>query len=180
VSHIGNVLDIHLTDNTVEIFAGQERVASHLRSAVRHGFSTTPEHMPPSHRQTQWREKEFLARAQKHGPHTQKLVAHILQSRPVPEQSYRSCLGILRLGDKYGSLRLEAAAQRALNSELSTYKSVAAILKNGLDTLAVPATDQTKPPLVHENLRGADYYRQDTIAADLHVGAPDTKENARA
>jgi len=179
-AHIGNVLDIHLTDNTVEIFAGQERVASHLRSAVRHGFSTTPEHMPPSHRQTQWREKEFLARAQKHGPHTQKLVAHILQSRPVPEQSYRSCLGILRLGDKYGSLRLEAAAQRALNSELSTYKSVAAILKNGLDTLAVPATDQTKPPLVHENLRGADYYRQDTIAADLHVGAPDTKENARA
>ena len=177
-AHIGMVLDIHLTDNTVEIFQGQERVASHLRSAVRHGFSTTPEHMPPSHRQTQWREKEFLTRAQKHGPHTQKLVAHILQSRPVPEQSYRSCLGILRLGDKYGSLRLEAAAQRALNSELSTYKSVAAILKNGLDTLPVPATTQEKPPLVHENLRGADYYRQDA-AADIQAGAPDTKENAR-
>ena len=136
--------------------------------------------MPPSHRQTQWREKEFLARAQKHGPHTQQLVAHILQSRPVPEQSYRSCMGILRLGDKYGSLRLEAAALRALHSELNTYKSVAAILKNGLDTLPVPATDQAKPPLVHENLRGADYYRQNNAATDIFPGAPDQKENSHA
>ena len=126
-----------------------------------------------------WREKEFLSRAQKHGPHTQQLVAHILTSRPVPEQSYRSCMGILRLGDKYGSLRLEAAALRALHSELSAYKSVAAILKNGLDTLPVPTTSPEKPPLVHENLRGADYYRQNN-AADIQASTPDQKENSHA
>jgi hypothetical protein len=90
-------------------------------------------------------------------------------------------MGILRLGDKYGSLRLEAAALRALNSELSTYKSVAAILKNGLDTLPVPTTPQEKPPLVHENLRGADYYRQNNAAApDTLTGAPNAKENSHA
>ena len=175
-THIGSVLDVHLTDTTVEIFLAQERIASHLRSHVRHGFTTLAEHMPPSHRQTQWREKEFLARAGKHGPHTQQLVTHLLASRPVPEQSYRSCLGILRLGDKYGSLRLEAAALRALHSELTTYKSVTAILKNGLDTLAVPATEAQKPPLLHENLRGADYYRQDNAIADT----TDVKENTHA
>ena len=171
--HIGRSLDIHLSDNTVEIFLELERVASHLRSHVRHGFTTLAEHMPASHRQTLWREKEFLARASKHGAHTQKLVAYILASRPVPEQSYRSCMGILRLGDKYGSLRLEAAAQRALQSELSTYKSVAAILKNGLDTLPLPSSEQEKPPLLHANLRGADYYRQDNTVTD-------DKENADA
>ncbi len=172
-SHIGSTLDIHLTDTTVEIFLAQQRLASHLRSHVRNGFTTIAEHMPPSHRQTQWREKEFLARAAKHGAHTQQLVAHLLASRPVPEQSYRSCLGILRLGDKYGSLRLEAAAQRALHSELTTYKSVAAILKNGLDMLSIAAAEQEKPPLLHENLRGPDYYRLDNAANE-------GKENSHA
>jgi transposase len=157
--HIGSTLDVHLTDTTVEIFADGTRLTSHKRSHVRHGFTTLCEHMPPSHRQTQWREKEFLTRAAKIGPLTQRLLAVILTSRPVPEQSYRSCLGVLRLGDKYGSLRLEAAARRALDSDLCTYKSVAAVLKNDLDRLAEPPSDPQTPPLVHTNLRGADYYR---------------------
>ena len=155
---IGSLVEVYLTDVTVEIFAANQRIASHRRSHIRNGFTTLPEHMPPSHRQTQWQEKQFLAQAGKHGAHTQSLVAHILQSRAVPEQSYRSCLGILRLGDKYGSVRLEAAAQRALQTDVPTYKSVAAILKNSLDTLPLPATDATNPSLQHANIRGADYY----------------------
>jgi len=157
--HIGRTLDIHLTHTTVEVFADGIRLASHKRSHVRHGFTTLQDHMPPAHRQTQWREKEFLARAAKIGPLTQRLLAAILTSRPVPEQSYRSCLGVLRLGDKYGALRLEAAARRALDSDLCTYKSVAAILKNDLDRLCEPSADPQTSPIVHTNLRGADYYR---------------------
>jgi transposase len=173
--HIGTSLDIHLTDTAVEIFADSTRVASHKRSRVRHGFTTLSEHMPPTHRQTQWREKEFLARAQKHGENTKQLLTVILTSRPVPEQSYRSCLGVLRLGDKYGSLRLEAAAKRALDSDLCTYKSVAAILKNDLDRRVEPVPDVPSAPLVHPNLRGADYYRPlqatDIIAEEVgHAG----------
>jgi transposase len=150
--HIGRTLDIHLTDTTVEVFLQEERLTSHKRSFVRHGFTTLPEHMPPAHRHTQWRQHEFLAQAQKHGEATKQLVAHILTSRPVPEQAYRACLGILRLGDKYGSLRLEAAATRALTSEIATYKSVAALLKNGLDTLPVaPAFDNPVWPISMSN-----------------------------
>jgi transposase len=155
---IGTLVEIHLTERTVEIFAQNERVASHKRSSVRNGFTTLPEHMPPSHRQAQWQEAQFLLQAKKQGEHTEALVAQILKSRPVPEQSYRSCLGILRLAEKYGALRLEAAAQRALQTDVPTYKSVAAILKNGLDALALPAAQPASPPLEHDNIRGADYY----------------------
>jgi transposase len=182
--HIGTAVDIRLTDTTVEIFLAQERLASHLRSSVRNGFTTVTAHMPSSHRQTQWREKEFLAQADKHGPHTRQLVAYVLESRPVPEQSYRSCLGILRLGDTYGSVRLEAAAERALYSDLTSYKSLASLLKNGLDALPLPPQGNQKPPLVHENLRGADYYRQDSdhkaSPEGIIVGATDTREDPHA
>jgi transposase len=96
------------------------------------------------------------------GPETARLVEAILAERPHPEQGYRSCMGILRLSRKYGSERLEAACRRALVVRARSYRDVASILKNGLDRVplpvrAAPATVATA--LLHENVRGADYYQ---------------------
>ena len=124
--------------------------------------------MPSTHRQAQWQAAQFLAQAKKHGMHTERLVVHILQSRPVPEQAYRSCLGILRLADKYGSVRLEAAAQCALHSDVPTYKSVAAILKNNLDADA-PTPAPVAAPIQHDNIRGADYYSSTNDKENTHA-----------
>ena len=74
---------------------------------------------------------------------------------------YRSCLGILRLGKKFPD-RLEAACARALSGGARSYKSVASILKLGLDRLPLPtaAKQQTALPLgEHENMRGPGYYQ---------------------
>jgi transposase len=161
---IGGLADIHLTATIVEICIGNERVASHKRSHVRNGFTTLAEHMPPHHRQANWQEEQFLAQACKHGPHTQQLLAAVLASRPVREQAYRSCLGILRLAEKYGSTRMEDAALRAVVTQVATYKSVEAILKSGLDRAPLPADDKTTPPILHDNIRGAGYYSADTGA----------------
>jgi transposase len=158
-TQIGARVEVYLTQTTVEIFVGHERIAAHKRSSVRNGFTTLTEHLAPQHKQAQWREKQFLAQAKKHGPHTERLVADVLASRSIPEQAYRSCLGLLRLGQKYGSQRLEDAAQRAHESGIPTYKSVAALLKSGWERADLPALTPQKPPLIHENLRGADYYR---------------------
>lgn len=172
-THLGLQVEVYLTETTVEIFVGRERIAAHKRSSVRNGFTTLPQHLPPPHRHAQWREKQFLAQAKKHGPHTERLLTDILASRTIPEQAYRSCLGVLRLGQKYGSQRLEDAAQRATHSGLSTYKSVAALLKSGLDRADLPVPPSQKPPLVHENIRGADYYRPQPAfsVAGTHSGA---------
>jgi transposase len=158
----GDLVEIHLTAAAVEIFAVGERVASHRRSEIRYGFTTVAEHMPPKHRKMQRSEADFLAEASQHGTHTRQLVTEVLASRPVIEQSYRSSPrgypGILRLAEKYGSKRLENAARRALSADVATYKSVAAILKSGLDRIALPAAEPPRPPIVHKNIRGADYY----------------------
>ena len=155
---IGEVVELHLTQAVVEIFAGSERVACHKRSHARHGFTTVAEHMPSQHRQVEWQETQFLAQAARHGPHTERLIGSVLESRSVREQTFRSCLGILRLAEKYGSERMENAAIRAVVSQVATYKSVEAILKNGLDRVPLPTDHKETPPILHDNIRGADYY----------------------
>ena len=94
------------------------------------------------------------------GPQTAALVEAILADRPHPEQGYRSCLGLLRLGKRYGEDRLEAACTRAVAVGARSYRHVDAMLKHGLDRVAVP---EASPPLTltpaHEHLRGPAYYQ---------------------
>lgn len=54
-------------------------------------------------------------------------------SRAHPQQGFRSCLGLMRLGKRYGAERLEAACHRALSIGGLSYKSVQSILETGLD-----------------------------------------------
>jgi len=153
-------VEVRATERSVEIVAGNKRVASHVRSRVRGGFSTKPEHMPSSHRaHAEWTPSRILSWAEKVGLGTRALCEAILLDRPHPEQGFRSCLGILRLSKKYGEDRLEVACARALGVRARSYRHVESILKNGLDR--VPQRDDTPTTqltLTHENLRGRDYY----------------------
>ena len=94
------------------------------------------------------------------GPKTEALVTAILNELPHPEQGYRSCLGILRLGRQYGEARLENAAARALAVGVRSCRQIDSILRNGLDR--VPLDDSAAPagttPKNHENIRGPGYY----------------------
>jgi transposase len=165
----GQQVEVRLTASTVEVFARGRRVASHLRSQQPYRHSTLPEHMPASHRaHLEWTPSRIVHWAQESGPQTAELVAGVLASRPHPEQGYRSCLGILRLGKRYGAQRLEAACQRALALQAYSYRSVESILRTGLDRqplLTVPtdgAPASSHPIRVHQahaNLRGPGYYR---------------------
>jgi hypothetical protein len=154
-------LDVRLTVTTVEAFSKGERVAAHVRSYLRGGHTTLPEHMPPEHRKyAEWSPSRFIRWAGKTGAATAQLVERILASRTYPEQGYRSCLGIMRLGQHYEPERVEAAAQRALKYNTCSYRSMSAILATGLDrqpdTIGGQAGRITLP--LHSNVRGRDYY----------------------
>jgi transposase len=47
---LGEQLDLRATESTVEIFKGGGRITSHVRSRVKHGYTTKVEHMPRGHR----------------------------------------------------------------------------------------------------------------------------------
>ena len=152
-------VDVRISGATVEVFHGTRRVASHARSDARGRHTTEPSHMPLAHQQhLEWTPSRIVYWASTIGPNTKALVEAILEERRHPEQGYRSCLGILRLGKRYGDERLEAACGRAVAVRARSYRHVDSILKNGLDR--VPLTPDAEPAGVghHENVRGGDYY----------------------
>ena len=117
--------------------------------------------MPKSHQQhAQWTPSRIVSWAGTIGADTQRLVEAILAARAHPEQGYRSCLGIIRLGRVYGNDRLEAACARGVAIGVRSYRQVESILRHGLDRLPLPAAqpEPAKSPIDHENLRGPDYY----------------------
>ena len=155
-------VEVRFTETTVEIFFKGRRVASHLRSYRPGKPTTVSEHMPKSHQKyLEWTPSRLIGWAAKIGPSAQKLVACILENRLHPEQGYRSCLGLLRLGKRYSPERLESACARALGMKAYSYKNVESILKNGLDRqpLTLASSRTPLPLLEHSNLRGRQYYQ---------------------
>jgi transposase len=157
---IGQKVEMRITVLTVEILLRGKRVASHVRSSKRGGYTTLPEHRPKSHqRYLEWTPSRIIRWASQNGPHTEQLVAKVLEIRRHPEQGFRSCLGIMRLGTRHSAQRLEAACKRALTLRSYSYKSVASILRSGLDKEPLPADQEPTEGLIHPNIRGQRYYQ---------------------
>ena len=157
---LGETMDVRLTSSVVELILHGRRISSHLRSFRRGRHTTKPEHMPESHRRhSEWPPHRLLSWAGKTGPNTVALFEGVMESRRHPEQGYRSCLGILRLGTRYGPQRVEAACKRALSARALSYRSVESILKLGLDGKPLPEPAPATAQRHHENLRGPNYYQ---------------------
>ena len=152
-------LMLRYTANTVELLHHGERIASHARSTFKGRHTTVAEHMPPAHRSMgEWTPQRLTRWAQSIGPATGALIATVLGERKHPQQAYRACLGILRLGKSYGEARLEVACQRALTLGSHRYRSVESILRHRLDQQSELIQADTAVPIEHDNIRGADYY----------------------
>ncbi len=152
-------LDVRLTPHVVELLHKGKRVASHQRSPLKGRHTTVTTHMPKAHRQyAEWTPQRLITWAASSGVATSRVVETILESRPHPQQGFRSCLGIMRLGKRYGAERLEAACRRALKIGACSYKSIESILKQGLDNIPLPSKAKAQTALDHDNIRGPEYY----------------------
>ena len=156
---VGERVDVRASVRTVEVFARGRRVASHPRSSAVGRHTTEAAHMPESHRRhLEWTPSRLVAWGEQTGPATGALVAAILHSRPHPEQGFRSCLGIFRLGRRHGPERLEAACERALAAGALSYRSVDSILRGGLERAPLPEPAPVRATRTHANVRGPGYY----------------------
>src|SRR5499426_1654665 len=152
-------LDVRLSAQVVELFHKGKRVASHRRSPLKGRHSTVAAHMPKAHqRYAEWTPQRLVLWAAKTGEATAHVVEAILTSRPHPQQGFRACLGIMRLGKSYGDERLEAACRRAIRIGACSYKRIESILKHDLDQQPLPGPPAAAPVITHSNIRGAQYY----------------------
>jgi transposase len=156
---IRQVVEVRVTEQVIEVFHRGVRVASHARSPVQHRHTTIPEHMPSAHRRYAfWTPARLLTAAEKIGPSTVALCEAIMRAKPHPEQGFRSCLGILSLARAYGAARLEAACRRGISIGATSYRSIASILKHGLDKAFLAESASDADPIRHGNIRGQGYY----------------------
>jgi transposase len=155
----GEPVDVRSSATAIEIFHRGERVAAHARSTRQGGYTTEPGHRPHSHQQhLDWSPQRMIRWASQTGPSTAAVVEHILSTRPHPEQGYRACLGIIRLGKRFSPQRLEAACARALEIRGVSYRSIESILKNGLDRQHSEPQTTLSLPQEHAHVRGRTYY----------------------
>ena len=126
----GKQLTVIFTDSSVEIFYKNNRIAMHKRNPAPNGYSTINEHMPKQHQQYgDWSPQRFNDWAAKIGAHTEIVIRTILAGKRHPEQAYKTCLGILKLTDKYDCDRLNNACEKAIEFNYISYKGIKYILE---------------------------------------------------
>jgi hypothetical protein len=118
--------------------------------------------MPEDHQKyLKWNGERFIKWAHEIGPHTEIAIKSILNSFKIEQQGYKSCMGLMKLADKYSVSRLEAACKKALSyTPRPSYKSVKNILATGQDKVINPddETNETATDNQYSYTRGPGYY----------------------
>lgn len=160
--HIGKTVQLIYDTDHVEIYLDTVRIACHRRNYIRNGHTTLAEHLPPDQnhyaRIKGYTRDYFIEKATQTGDSTAMAIGKILEQKIFIQQTYNSCLGVLRLGEKYGNDRLEAACLRALAGYKVTYMCIKNILERNLDK-APSQTDLFIQIPEHENIRGPESYQ---------------------
>ena len=129
---VGHDLWLKDSDTMVTLYQEHEAVASHVRSKLRGERKTVNDHMPPEAQAWQLQDTKWcLIQAERIGPACFAMI-HAMFSDGVLIR-LRAVQGVLRLKDKYGAVRLEAACSRANHYGTPGYKVAKSILEKGLD-----------------------------------------------
>ena len=155
--YISKLVDIKYTKSSIEIYYGNQRIATHPRFAeyVKNRYSTIESHMPEKAANPNWDAERIQNWAVKIGPNTLEVINRVLNSAKIKEQSFNSALAILKLGKVYSNDHLENACEYALTQfNFPRYSHIKAILK----TNQVIIENKAKVSASNGYVRGADYY----------------------
>jgi len=129
---IGQSLWLKATPVTVRLYRDHELVAVHARHFRPGSRASIDDHLPPEAIAWKMRDPQWCLRQSENiGAACHQLIRTLFADRVL--DNLRAAQGVIRLKDKYGSKRLEAACQRALSYNNPRYRSVKTILEKGLE-----------------------------------------------
>jgi len=148
------------TQAHVEVFHKSRRVAAHARSYLKGRHTTLEEHRPTSHQKyLEWTPERLMSWAGTIGLNCREAARQLMASRSIPEHGYRSCLGLIRLGKRFGNDRVDRACGKAIKLNIVGYRHIETMLQNGRDRIPLPEEAPLRPEVAHDNVRGAMYYQ---------------------
>jgi hypothetical protein len=135
---VGRTLWLRATDTAVAIYQDYRQVASHPRGRKPGQRCTVRDHLPPEAQAFFAHDRAWcIEQATLVGPACAAFIERLLADRIV--ERLRAAQATLRLAERYGALRLEAACTRALAHDSVFYRTVKTILAGGFDQLPVNA-----------------------------------------
>ena len=157
---IGKRLKIKYTSTKIEVYEQDEVVAVHDRFFGKGlKYITIQDHLATQHKYlAEWNPQKFMATASSIGEAVSQYIAKILAREMYPEQSYKSCSGVLSFAKRVGNARLINACKRADGFGIYNYGIIDQILRSKAD--AIPFEDEIPNSVMplHENIRGQNYY----------------------
>lgn len=158
---IGKKVDIRSTENSIEVFYHNNRIASHMRKGYSPDPVYIPEHMPENHRKfIEYNTESFLDWGERVGTATLLVTKSFLYMHKVEQQGYKPCASLMRLADRYSAERLENACAKALSYTPSpSLKNISTILKNGQDKVPSAAVKTNEDSIRYGITRGASYFK---------------------
>lgn len=143
-THIGHELEAYISERIVELYKGNDLIATHIRCTQPGQWQTRLEDYPPD-------KADYLRRTPEHcrqtaarlGPATLQAIERLLSDRPLDR--LRSAQAILRLEETVGSQRLEAACARAVYYGDVRYRRIKDILNAALDREPLPEEPAPTP-----------------------------------
>jgi len=160
--YIGKDVKLLYDSQYVEIYYNMQRIALHKRKYIKNGFTTEPEHKPDNHLAAsliqQYTPEDFLEKALLVGNYTHSVIQKIITNNFFSQQLFKSCLGIIHLGDIYDKQRLEKACQIALTGHVLNYRVIKNILHNKTDMIIEQEPQINLTEIEHDNIRGVEFY----------------------
>lgn len=160
--YVGKLVDLRLTESTLEIFFGNERLATHplFPPYVTNRYSTRESDLPKDKSYSDWSADRIRNWARRIGDACTEVVNRIFCSVAHDEQGFNATLAILRLSHKYGADRLEKACFMSLSTGKRSprYRDIEPILKSNQDKIIQEANIPNQPA---GYIRGAAYYSEE-------------------
>lgn len=161
--NIGDIVNIVYCTRDVEVYYQNRRIAVHGRVYREYSFTTLPIHIPPQHKrmweQNLWDPDKYLQMAEQYGPDTRTFFKKVMESKPILDQSFQACQGLLRIAKQHPD-RIEGACQRALRGYRFNYSVIKNIIENKMDLLEEkPSADSAHEIERHNNIRGPEEYK---------------------
>lgn len=135
---IGKRLKIKYSTRKLSVYDDIEIVAVHDRfSGKGHKYITIQDHLASQHKYlSEWNPQKFMEMATAIDEVVANYISKILSREMYPEQSYKSCSGVLNLAKRVGKQRLINACRRADGYGLYNYGIIDQILRSKADNIA--------------------------------------------
>ncbi|MDQ2997094.1 MAG: IS21 family transposase [Chloroflexota bacterium] len=167
--YVGQKLEVHLHEATVQLYHQDKLLATHPRARERGERIPRPDFYPPH-------KARYLARTKSAcveeaigiGPACAEVAQALLDDRP--KDARRALAALVGLSDRYTPARVEAACKRALAWADPRYTRVRNILRDDLDDAALPGSEKpvSEPSAatpVYRYTRGAEEFFGDLAGA---------------